>query len=352
MKEVRIWFESYYLMDDTLTLLRENNKGYRFTIIATDTDAVELDSISYDEKFLINKVNSEDYIPFTLEFCKKNNINIFSPWYHQEMVLENKKLYDEIGVSLMLPSDAEHMIIAKNKYSTYQHLANHNIDVIPKYMIAKTVEEFKTALKTIKLESNRVCFKPLDSEGGDGYWEVCEAPQHDIKWLLEGGRLEKKIDMKTVLSILEKHPFPPLMVMEYLDGTEYTVDCIVQRGELKVVVIREKPSRTYLRRIIENEKILEKAKEITKAFQFHGVVNLQFLSRAGEEKPFLLEINPRFSGGVSLSSLSGVNFPLAAVEIALLGQLETIEKPKTDMIINQIKHGIIIEQKFNKWNFK
>ena len=55
-----------------------------------------------------------------------------------------------------------------------------------------------------------------------------------------------------------------------------------------------------------NEELIRYTEEICKALKFIGPINLQFkLDYAG--KPKLVEINPRFSGGLPITAAAGIN---------------------------------------------
>lgn len=112
------------------------------------------------------------------------------------------------------------------------------------------------------------------------------------------------------------------MVMEFLDGYEYSVDCLAMNGELLAAVPRKKVSgRNQL--LEENLALLETAKVITKELNIPYNFNIQFIYKNGVPK--LLEINPRMSGGMYMSCMSGINFPYAAIQLLLDGTTNVVQ---------------------------
>jgi biotin carboxylase len=58
--------------------------------------------------------------------------------------------------------------------------------------------------------------------------------------------------------------------------------------------------------------------------------------------PKLLEINPRMSGGMHFSCLSGINFPYVAIKI-LLGEKVDLLTPKFGIRASHIEKEIILQ---------
>ncbi len=105
-----------------------------------------------------------------------------------------------------------------------------------------------------------------------------------------------------------------MLVMEYLDGHEYSVDCIGNNGSLVCAIPRKKPKIVGHGQMIDlRDDILECTRQLTAAYGLNGVFNVQFRERGSGLG--LLEINPRMSGGIGMACLAGPNLPY----LALLG---------------------------------
>jgi biotin carboxylase len=78
---------------------------------------------------------------------------------------------------------------------------------------------------------------------------------------------------------------------------------------------------------------------LTAHFRLDALFNIQFRDSAG--KAYLLEINPRMSGGLYCSCLSGVAFPYWAVRLALgTANPEDIPQPKVGFRVAQVNRAV------------
>jgi predicted HAD superfamily phosphohydrolase YqeG len=108
-----------------------------------------------------------------------------------------------------------------------------------------------------------------------------------------------------------------LLVMEYLPGDEFTVDCLNDlKGCLRFshVRIRGRIGRNIAlgTKGIFVAEIEEAVKRIAEEIRIEGPWFAQFkISREG--RPVLMEVNCRVAGSMTLTRLSGVNIPLLSV---------------------------------------
>jgi carbamoyl-phosphate synthase large subunit len=102
------------------------------------------------------------------------------------------------------------------------------------------------------------------------------------------------------------------VVQEYLQGPEFTIDMLCERGRPISIVPRE---RLVIRagvmdrgRTVKDPVLMALAVDCAEALEFHGAVNIQ--CRIGRDgRPAVFEINPRFSGGIPLTIAAGADFP-------------------------------------------
>ena len=110
---------------------------------------------------------------------------------------------------------------------------------------------------------------------------------------------------------------PSLLLLEYLPGTEYTIDCFTDRhGKLRFAGARE---RTRIQngisvhtRPVNHPAFQEMARTINATLEFRGVWFFQ-LKRSVTGELSLLEIAPRVAGTMALYRNLGVNFALLTV---------------------------------------
>jgi carbamoyl-phosphate synthase large subunit len=100
---------------------------------------------------------------------------------------------------------------------------------------------------------------------------------------------------------------------EYLQGQEYTVDCLFDMEGSPVVIVPRKRVEVLKGISIRGEtrkhpEIEDNVKKISGILRFTGPVNIQFKQdQSGVMK--LVEINPRFSGGLPITAEAGANLP-------------------------------------------
>jgi carbamoyl-phosphate synthase large subunit len=120
-----------------------------------------------------------------------------------------------------------------------------------------------------------------------------------------------------------------LIVQEAIDGTEFTVDCFAaEPGRVVAAVPRERiaikagvsvKGRTYRHALIERI-----ARDVVEKSELTGPANVQGMLRS-DGSFSIIEMNPRFSGTLALTTAAGINFA------SLL--IDTIEgKPIPDLL--------------------
>lgn len=103
------------------------------------------------------------------------------------------------------------------------------------------------------------------------------------------------------------------VIQRYIQNkTEYTVDCYVaQNGEIISVVPRERLSvaggEVMSSITLHNTTMETIACDVLHKGQFRGPVNIQFIKDNDNDKVYVMEINPRFGGGVITSIEAGAN---------------------------------------------
>ena len=140
-----------------------------------------------------------------------------------------------------------------------------------------------------------LCIKPSESVYGLGF-SVIDEQRNAAELLLAGAQYTiGQGDLRHGLAQLPE--FRTMLVMEYLEGQEYSVDCVGDHGRLLCAIPRKKPLAGGQGQLIElHPQILEATASLVSTYGLNGVFNVQF--RESDGKVRLLEINPRMSGGI------------------------------------------------------
>lgn len=125
-----------------------------------------------------------------------------------------------------------------------------------------------------------------------------------------------------VSSKSEKDSLAPTLdfiIQKYVKGVEYSVDAYVSRNGKICGVSPRRRLRTLGGESVETEtlydaEIFERTCQVIKKLHLVGPLTIQFIREDVTQRLYLLEVNPRFGGGVIASIEAGFNFPLMMLE--------------------------------------
>lgn len=342
---MRVWFNRWFTtVSHYIELIRGNEDGRRFVIFGSspNRDALYLQFCDY--AFVEPEISGDDYIAFCLDFCQKHKIDIFIP--RKENVLISKRLseFEAIGVKVLVCPDADIMELLDNKASTYRSLLQkeqegNKLIPIPDFYVVNNLKEFKTAYESLREKGHSVCFKPVVGEGASGF-HVIKDQMATIDQLLRGG-IGRRIPYPYACEILsQQNSFPDLMVLEYLEGTEYSIDCLASKEKLLAAIPRMK-GNGRVREMVKHPELIQLAYKFQQEYKLPYIFNIQVKYNNGIPK--LLEVNPRMSGGMHFSCLSGINFPYLAIKILLGEDIEQL-KPRFGIRASHLEKEMILQK--------
>ncbi|MDW7973213.1 MAG: ATP-grasp domain-containing protein [Thermodesulfovibrio sp.] len=143
------------------------------------------------------------------------------------------------------------------------------------------------------------------------------------------------------------------VIMEYLPGEEFTIDCFAIKGRLLYYMARKREKMfrgistiTTLVEDSELNKLFEKyGKLIAEELKMDGIFFFQMkFDKGGELK--LLEIGPRVSGSMALNRARGVNL----VEMLIYYALGYIDE-NSKVYPNRLSHGLSLLRPLNRLFF-
>ncbi len=273
--------------------------------------------------------HQENFIEVLLSVCREKNIHVLLPLVTRELIpLSNSiKQFEAAGVKLLI-SSADSLEIANNKTKLYQFLEWRGIEV-PAYRVAETMEQFESAVKELDCPAKEICFKPSVSNGSRGF-RIVSNKIDKLDLLLNHKPDASYISLDEAIQILSSGKFPELLLSEYLPGDEYSIDCLVNHGEIILAIPRLRKRMingiSVEGEFIKNDSIIDYCKKIISELKLHGNIGLQ-VKQSAAGKYLLLEINPRVQGTISAALGAGINLPLLAVkqELGLSISAEELE---------------------------
>jgi carbamoyl-phosphate synthase large subunit len=120
---------------------------------------------------------------------------------------------------------------------------------------------------------------------------------------------------------------------DFIEGMEYTVDAYVLRdgtiwGLSTRARIATSGGESVISSMLEDEEISEVCHSLISKLSLRGPITIQFIRRHSDSKLFLMEVNPRFGGGVPLSIEAGFNFPKIMLEEILGRKVSPLGKTR------------------------
>lgn len=241
-------------------------KEAKLKVVASDITSWNAGSKLTDEYVKLKKVNSPNYWNYLTKILLKKKINWVIPsldetlrgWSLHESALLRKKIK-------LLLSPKQTIYTFTDKWLTYNAFC-------------------EMGLPTPKSSQKQIydLVKPRFGRGSKGIVLT-----------------KKKVSMRGMIS------------QKFLYGNEITIDCLFDKNGLPIYIIpriRKKISngKSISGRIIKSQKITKYIKILSEKFHFVGPINVQCFEKNNEIK--FTEINPRISGGLSLSMKGSENW--------------------------------------------
>lgn len=285
MKERNILVTAIGSFSADIVISTLQNNGYR--VIGTNIYPMEwiANAIIVDSFYQVPLASDErNYINAMLDLCKKENVGYIFPLTDAEIDVFNRhrKVFYEIGVVLCM-SSYETILICRDKRKTSKVLQNiSGLQIIPEYQ--------EEAIKHEMVQFPILC-KKINGRSSQG---------------------QKKINnMNELFSFLENHDVTSYIIQPYIKGDIITVDVVRDSKNGKSVAT---PRRELLRTlngagtsvyVFKDSKLENLCKKIAERLNVCGCVNFEFIEVNG--RYYFLECNPRFSGGVKFTCMSGYN---------------------------------------------
>jgi len=276
------------------------------------------------------------YARWALEFVKAHGIECIVASRNLEALALNAEAFQALGVKVLTACDLADWDAIDDKIAFYHKLQAEGAgEMLPRWAtwrsdLSSSLHEAISAITQHQEgeHSRDACIKPARGIFGQGFFHFKEKP--DVEQLLFN------VDAK----LMEPNRFVPLafvngeakghsdwMVMEFMPGSEFSVDCLAWDGKLVSAVAREKRSPSNHGQLIVNNPCIEQyCQQLAGIFRMQGVFNAQFkVDVTGALR--VLEINPRFSGGMGMSLLSGVNLVWWWIKLAYGADPATVPAP-------------------------
>ena len=284
-------------------------------IVAVDTMT---DSIGFhfaDNWEIVPPGNAPVYIDTIKKICRKYDIHVILPFSDEEVLAysihQNAFEQDKIGI---LCSSMQSTKLALDKGLMFEFLEKNGV-LVPVYALPDTKKEIKHFAEQAGYPDKNFMAKPRSGRGGRGVMTISETID------VMNCKNSNVMRLNWYLESLTDEECSKIVLMEYLDGEDFSVDCLARAGEAVSIVPRKRitslggPSQTG--QIVNFPELIPYVQKIIKTMGFNSNINLQFKCRQGTQVPFLYEINPRLSGTIAANQAAGINLLAYGIKQAL-----------------------------------
>jgi predicted ATP-grasp superfamily ATP-dependent carboligase len=129
------------------------------------------------------------------------------------------------------------------------------------------------------------------------------------------------------------------IIQQAVPGSDYCVTALFDHGEMVASMtyrgLRAFPAErgaTVMRETVEAPEMEKVTADLMGSLGWHGVAELDFRwEGTPETQPYLIEVNPRFFGGLIQSVESGWDYPWLLFQLAVEGHVEPVTKTRSDI---------------------
>ena len=296
--------------------LRKGDKKLR--IICVDINAHAYGQALADMFYTVPEAENKDFINRIEGICQNENIKVIIPIVTRELsaFAKHKQAFEEKQICVCV-QDEKTLSLVNNKYLLMAELKNAGIQT-PEFYHCNDIFQFKAALEKLGYPDKTVCFKPTVSNGSRGF-RIISSHIDEAVLLFKEKPNTTYLSYESALRILTNCSMPPLVVMEYLPGNEWSVDCLAEHGRILYAVPRLRNRMnggiSIDATVVHDKDVIALSKQICALFAIHGNIGIQFKQDASGI-PQILEINPRLQGTTIISAAAGVNLPYFGILLA------------------------------------
>jgi len=292
-----------------LALDLKKKSRHNIRLIGTDVDPNAVGKNFCDEFSVVPYGKSPKFIPTILELVEKYKINLIIPTSDEEAIAiaSSKEKFDKVGCKIAC-TEYEKIRIMIDKVKTYNYLEKHGLHT-PKWAKVEKLDKLKSVVESMCTEYGAVVVKPARSRGGRGV-HIIDPKIKGIK--RHDDRREIICDLSsfadTLMPLLSEEL--PLLVMEKLVEPVFDLDLLAWKGKSIRIVARRRinsavPNAGH--KIISDSKLLELGENIIDIFSLSWLYDCDVMYNSLGQ-PCVLEINPRQSGSIAVSTTAG--FPM------------------------------------------
>lgn len=294
----------------------KNQKDFKPLIIGVDISDRTKGKILCDKFYKVsNPKNEQKYLKDIIKIYKKEKFDIILPLSDLEnyLLLKNKKKLMSLKINFDLPFN--NFDIANLFYDKKRFLNYCKINKFPTgdFEIVKNYDDMINFIR--KNKSKKYILKPVKGSGTKNVFLINNSIKKSIQILESRNCIETNLKILKNLKIFNR--IDEYILMPYLEGNIYDIDCIAENGKVKELCIRLREIRNRFmfystgHRIIKDAKIKKLVSSFVGKLNMSGICDFDIIKN--KRNIYLLEASCRFSGSVGACTKSGINFPAQVI---------------------------------------
>ena len=277
----------------TLIRMLKANGEREIEIFGVDARADAIGRFLCDGFATVPPGASPEYIPALLDVVARERPDVLfvQSSYEVGYIARRRAAFEELGARVLVAAP-DAIDLCNDKAAMHAALSGLPVPQ-PRLLLPADLEAFVAGAHELGYPDVPVCFKPPVSKGSRGF-RILSAAVDEVDLLLHGrpNNLYMTLD-EFVALFTGVEPFPTLMLMECVAGTEFTVDALVDGGE---IVLAQTKTREAIDtglamsfRTVDRPDLVAVSRHVCRRLSLEWFVNIQF------KGDYLLEVNPRVS---------------------------------------------------------
>jgi carbamoyl-phosphate synthase large subunit len=336
--------------EQILKALRLSNNAYH--IIGGDMSPLSKGLVEVDEGFILPPANDDSYIDVLIRLCKVHNVSALFHGSEPELIVMDMNRDKITNEGIFLPINPSKVIATcMDKYKTFEFLKNNGFDFPKTYKI--------THINNIKdIDVYPVVLKPSIGGGGSANTMIAQSKDELIAFSIYLLKIYSEFVVQEYVGTPDSEF--TVGVLNSMDG-EFINSIAVKRYILSSLSNRIKvPNRTGRKELGEVlaissgisqgeigkfDYVTRVCEEIALLIGARGAINFQ--CRFFNNKVYIFEINPRFSGTTSLRAMVGYNEPDILIRKHIFNErIETNFKFNTGYIMRGLSETYIHQNNY------
>ncbi len=279
--------------------------GEKYQVIVTDADSFSFGLYQVPQRFIVPRASMPNFIPAINGLIRKMKVQALLPGTEVETNILTKHRSDLKANGCVLIANPEEVVeICSNKWRLFQWLQGNGIDT-PRTASADNWEDL------VSETGFPVVAKPAENSGGSRNVEILKDRKEIIRYIEEAEGSE--VLFQEYVGVAEHEYTVGVMISKAGDVID---SIVVQRKLTGLSLASERMINGQLYKlssgysqgfIIKHPLIQNYCENLALKLGMRGPVNIQ--CRLIDDRIYVFEVHPRFSGTTSIRAMAGYNEP-------------------------------------------